>query len=210
MRKLIYVPVIHTEADMGSVAEPLKKEYIQRYGPKKWDEHTSAIDSMWRGIRQRIFNLGLDYNRTKIYQDGLPVCNKELAIVSDLAQAGNENYKIILELVQRGAKLIGTEDPEFLLEEYRYIKAVTKINNLEEKEEAIKKYEKKAREILKKRDEYIANSISKTLMERETGILFIGMRHKVDEKLPKDVEVSYLIYRLPFKESYKNDKAQTH
>jgi hypothetical protein len=202
LRKLIYVPVIHTEADMGSVAEPLKKEYIKRYGTEKWDEHTGAINSMWRGIRQRIFDLGLDYRKTKIYQDGLPVCNKELAIASDLAQAGNENYKIILELVQRGAKLIGTEDPGLLLEEYNYIKDVTKINNIEEKDKVIQKYEKKAWDILKRRDEYIANRIAKTLLEEEIGILFMGMRHRVDEKLPKDVEVSYLIYRLPFKESY--------
>ena len=191
---------------MGSVAVPLKREYIKRYGAERWDEHINTIDSMWQGIRQKIFDLGLDYTKTKIYQDGLPVCNKELAITSDLAQAGNENYKIILELVQRGARLVGTEDPGLLLEEYNYIKGITKIDNLEEKDEAIQKYEKKAWDILKRRDECIANRIAKTLMEGETGILFMGMRHRVDEKLPKDVEVSYLIYRLPFKEAHKVER----
>ena len=142
-------------------------------------------------------------DKTKVYQDGLPVCNKELAIASDLAQGGNENYKIILELIQWGAKLVGTEDPGLLLEEYNYIKDVAKIDNLKEKEKTIKKYEKKARDVLQRRDEFIANKISKTLMEGETGILFMGMRHRVDEKLPKDIEVSYLIYRLPFKEAHK-------
>ena len=203
MRKLIYIPVIHTEADMGSVAESLKKEYIIRYGMKKWDEHIEAINSMWQGIRQKIFDSGLDYHKTKVYQDGLPVCNKESAIASDLAQAGNENFKIIFELIQRGAKLVGTEDPGLLLEEYSYLKAVTKIDNLEEKEKAIRNYEKKALDILKRRDKYIAERINQTLIEGETGILFIGLRHKVDEKLSKDIEVSYLIYRLPFKESCK-------
>ena len=188
---------------MGSVAEPLKEEYIQRYGPKRWKEHIGAINSMWQGVRQKIFELGLDYNKTKVYQDGLPVCDKELAIASDLAQRGNENYKIILKLIQLGAKLVGTEDPGLLLEEYNYIKGITKIDNLEEKEKAIKKYEKKARDVLQRRDQFIANRISKTLMEGEVGILFMGMRHRVDEKLPKDMEVSYLIYRLPFKETHK-------
>lgn len=203
MRKLIYVPVIHTEADMGSAAEPLKREYVERYGQKGWDEHTSAIDSMWRGIRQKIFDLALDYDETRIYQDGLPVCGKELAIVHDLAQAGNENYEIIWELTQKGATLVGTEDAKLLLEEYNYIKAVTGIDNLEEKEKAIRKYEKEALDILNRRDEYIAQRISETLLEGETGILFMGMRHKVHEKLPEDMEISYLIHRLPFKESYK-------
>jgi hypothetical protein len=203
LRKLIYVPVIHTEADMGSVAEPLKKEYIQRYGLKRWNEHIDTIHSMWHGIRQKIFALELDYKNTKVYQDGLPVCDKELAIASDLAQAGNENYKMVLELIQHGAKLVGTEDPRLLLEEYSYIKDVAQIDNLEEKEKAIKEYEKKAREILERRDQYIADRITKTLRDGEVGLLFIGMRHQVDEKLPQDIEVSYLIHRLPFKESFK-------
>ena len=202
MKKLFYVPVIHTEADMGSVAEPLKREYIQRYGPKKWQEHINAIHSMWQGIRQKIFALELDYKNTKVYQDGLPVCNKELAIANDLAEAGNENYKIISELLQRGAKLLGTEDPTFLLEEYNYIKDVAQIDNLEEKERAIKEYGKKAKDILEKRDQFIADRITRTLMEGETGILFIGMKHQVDEKLSGEIKVSYLIYRLPFKANY--------
>ena len=202
MRKVIYVPVIHTEADMGSVAEPLKKEYIQRYGLKKWNEHIDTIHRMWLGIRRKMFASELDYKNTKVYQDGLPVCDKELAIASDLAEAGNENYKIILELIKRGAKLLGTEYPGLLLEEYNYIKDLAKIDNLEEKEKAIKEYEKKARDILERRDQYIADRIAKTLKDGETGILFIGMRHQVDEKLPEDIEVSYLIYRLPFKENY--------
>ena len=202
MKRLIYVPVIHTEADMGSVAEPLKKEYIQRYGLERWQEHISAINSMWLGIRQKIFALELDYKNTKVYQDGLPVCDKELAIASDLAEAGNENYKIIAELLHRGAKLLGTEDPELLLEEYNYIKDVAQIDNLEEKERAIKAYEKKAKDIIERRDQFIADRITRTLMEGETGILFIGMKHQVDEKLRQEIEVSYLIYRLPFKENY--------
>jgi hypothetical protein len=203
LRKLIYVPVIHTEADMGSVAEPLKREYIERYSLKSWEEHINIINSMWRGIREKIFALELDYNRTKIYQDGLPVCDKELAIASDLAQGGNENYQIVLELVKKGAKLLGTEAPELLLEEYNYLKAISAIDDLEEKEKVIKEYESKAWDILERRDQFIAKRISQTLKDKETGILFVGMRHRVGEKLPEDIEISYLIHRLPFKESYK-------
>ncbi len=202
MKRLIYVPVIHTEADMGSVAEPLKKEYIQRYGLKRWSEHIDTIRSMWLGIRQKIFALGLDYKKTKVYQDGLPVCDKELAIASDLAKAGNQNYQIVWELMQRGAKLMGTENPQLLLEEYKYIKNIAQIDALEKKEKAINEYEKKAADILERRDQYIADRITLTLKDGEIGILFIGMRHRVDEKLPEDMGVSYLIYRLPFKENY--------
>jgi len=202
LKRLIYVPVIHTEADMGSVAEPLKKEYIQRYGLKRWNEHIDTIRSMWLGIRQKIFALGLDYRKTKVYQDGLPVCDQELAIASDLAKADNENYKIVWELIQRGAELMGTENHELLLAEYNYIKDIAQIDALAEKEKAIKEYEKKAADILERRDQYIADRITLTLKDGETGILFIGMRHRVDEKLPEEIGVSYLIYRLPFEENY--------
>ena len=97
---------------------------------------------------------------------------------------------------------MGTEDSGLLLEEYNYIKNIAEINNLEEKEKAIKECEKKAADILERRDQYITDRITQTLREGETGILFIGMRHRVDEKLSQDIKVSYLIYRLPFKESY--------
>jgi len=36
MRRLIYVPIVHTMADMGSEAEALKQESIKRYGRRRW------------------------------------------------------------------------------------------------------------------------------------------------------------------------------
>lgn len=38
-RRLIYVPIIHTEVDMGSLAESFKKEYMKKYGTHKWEQH---------------------------------------------------------------------------------------------------------------------------------------------------------------------------
>lgn len=188
---------------MGSMAEPLKREYVQRYGQNRWDEHIEAINSMWQGIRQKVFDLRLDYGKTRVYQDGLAICQKELAIANELALAGNENYGIIVELIQRGATLMGTENPRLLIEEYNYIKAISETVDLSEKDKLINKYEIKAGELLHDRDEFIAGRINETLLEGETGILFMGMKHRVEEILPKDIEVSHLIYRLPFKESHK-------
>ena len=51
-----------------------------------------------------------------------------------------------------------------------------------------------------KRDKFIAGRIEKSLTEGEIGILFMGMQHTVDKHL-KSVKISYLIHRLPFKES---------
>lgn len=199
MRKLIYIPVLHTQADMGSMAEPLKKEMISRFGEAKWREREGAVDSLWQGISRKIKGLRLDYFRVRIYQDGLPVCGKEWEIVRDVAGLGSKNHQLILELIEKGAKIEGTEDPELLIQEYQFIKELTKIADPGEKKRAIKKYQKGRDALLKKRDQFIAQRIDKTLQDGDKGLLFIGLRHEIDKFLPKDIRVSYLIYRLPFK-----------
>jgi len=197
MRRLKYIPIIHTGVEMGSLYETLKAEYIRRYGPKRWEEHNKIIEDFWQGIRKKVFELDLDYQKTRLYQDGLPVCGKEMAIIEELVKMGSHNHQILMELIQLGAKLEGTEDPNLLLEEYTYLKdASAHLDDPKGKS----KYQRLAGSLLQKRDSYIGQRIDKTLQEGETGLLFIGISHRVNEKLPKDVEIEYVIYRLPFKE----------
>ena len=184
---------------MGSMYGILKAEYIKRYGKKKWEEHNIIIEDFWQGIRNKAFDLSLDYPNTRLYQDGLPVCGKEMAIIEELVKMGSRNHQILMELIQLGAKLEGTEDPKLLLEEYAYLKNASA--DLD-KPEVKRRYQRLAKSILQKRDSYIAQRIDKTLREGETGLLFIGIAHRVNEKLPKDIGIDYLIYRLPFKEGF--------
>jgi len=199
MRRLIYIPVIHSEEDMGSMAGPLKHQYIQQFGIAKWREHIHTVEDMWKGIRQRISALRLDYKKVKIYQDGLPLCGKELEIMEDVARLGSHNYAIILELVKKGADLVGTEDAGLLVEEYNSIKKLVGITNVQERRLALKRMQKRRDELLVERDRFTANRISETLGEGETGILFSGIEHEIDKYIPKDIKVEYLIYRLPFR-----------
>lgn len=53
-RRLIYVPIIHTEVDMGSLAESFKKEYMKKYGTHKWEQHLKKINDLWMGIEERL------------------------------------------------------------------------------------------------------------------------------------------------------------
>ena len=184
---------------MGSMYGILKAEYIKRYGKKKWEEHNKIIEDFWQGIRNKVFELDLDYQNTRLYQDGLPVCGKEMDLVQELVKMGSRNHQILMELIQLGAKLEGTEDPKLLLEEYAYLKNASA--DLD-KPEVERRYQRLAKSILQKRDVYIGQRIDKTLREGETGLLFIGITHRVNEKLPEDIEIDYLIYRLPFKEGY--------
>ena len=202
MRELIYVPIIHTQVDMGAMSDSVKKEYSVRYGRGKWQQHITAINSMWDGLRLKIFGLNLPYKKVRIYQDGLPVCGKELEIVRETAGKGSLNHKIVLDLVMKGAKLEGTEDPALLLQEYHNFKQLYQHSDATEKKKAIDNYRKMSDNLLMKRDKFIAGRIHSTLAEGEIGILFIGMQHTVDKYL-KDVKISYLIHRLPFRESYE-------
>jgi len=184
---------------MGSMYGTLKDEYIRRFGTQKWEEHNRIIEDFWHGIRNKVFDLSLDYPNTRLYQDGLPVCGKEMDLVQELVKMGSRNHQILMELIQLGAKLEGTEDPKLLLEEYDYLKkASAHLDDPKGK----RKYQRLAGTLLQKRDSYIAQRIDKTLREGETGLLFIGIAHRVNEKLPKDIGIDYLIYRLPFKEGF--------
>ena len=201
MRRLIYVPVIHTEMDMGSLSETLKREYIKKYGSKRWQWHQRVVNDMWQGIRKKILGLKLDYKRTRIYQDGLPFCGEELKIVQDIAASGSQNYQIVLDLIKRGGKLEGTEDSNLLSEEYEYLKQMGKTPRNQGEASTTGGDNGKGDDILAKRDRFIAKRIADTLRQGEMGMLFIGLKHKVNEILPRDISITYLIYRLPFKES---------
>src|SRR3989304_3777959 len=120
MRTLIVLPIIHTEQDMGSLLEQIKQEYVTRYGHEKWTEHLKSIDELWSGIRRMNPALERPYTRVRLYQDGLPLCGKEADIVKEVAARGGQNHQLLVELMEQGARLMGTEDPDLLLREYQF------------------------------------------------------------------------------------------
>ncbi len=192
MRWLIYVPMVHTMVDMGSEAETLRREYVRRYGEEGWIRSRLAIEGIWEGIGKQILSLKLNSRRVRIYQDGLPVSGRELQILAEVAARGSRNYQIVQELVQRGATLEGTEDPALLVEEYRYIKAITTAKDRAERKRAQEEYAREGRRLLRERDAFISRRIDETLKDGEVGILFLGSLHRVDQHLPADIQVEYL------------------
>ncbi len=118
MKRVIHIPVVHTLADLGSLGESVRAGYLQRYGAAGWGERQRAVGKFSGDVRRAVEALPLAWPSARIYQDGLPVCGKEEQIVRELAAAGSANHQLVLELVGRGASLVGTEDPELLLREY--------------------------------------------------------------------------------------------
>ena len=192
MRRLIYIPIIHGEIDMGSLADRLKEEYIAKFGEDKWREYLNVADELWNEIRMRLERLNLDYKKVKLFQDGLPKSGKEMDIVRELGEKGSANYKLLLNLIEKGAQLIGTEDPQLLIREYNHVKDIVKETGVADGSERLEKYREIGALLLSERDGYIAGRINESLEQGETGILFIGIAHKVDKRLPEDIKTEYL------------------
>lgn len=210
LRRLVYVPILHAREDSGqarlqryaqsaaadgrAVSESEKSGAMDR----EFIADDSAVGEMWAGITAKIEELNLPWNKTRIYQDGLPVSGKELEIVTRLTDNGSWNHLLILNLLKKGAKLEGTENMDFLMREYDLLNILLMKNSGAEQSAAMAEYQAKSRELLKLRDEFILNRFKATLREGEVGIVFMGVMHRLDKMLEKDFLISYVIYRLPF------------
>jgi len=193
MRRLILIKIIHTSTDMGSMGEGLVKEGMAKIGREKWLENQKKIEKFWDDLEKEIDGLGLDYSKTRIYQDGLP-CGGELGlrIVRETADKGSKNYRIVRKLIERGAAIEATESLELLRKEYEHIKALITAKTPEDKADAARRYDLIKDELMQERDAYIAKAIDISLKDDETGVLFIGASHNIIPGLAKDIEVKSL------------------
>src|SRR5271165_4905287 len=186
MAHLLHVPVVHSSAEMGSAASGYKAAFIARFGEQKWRERSKEYTAIWHVIRDGIDRVikrrGAALPQVKLYQDSLPVCGQEVALVEQLAAQGSENHKLLAELMQRGAILVGTESPKLLLDEYRLLQVPNHT-------------EAQAATLLEQRDRFIAERIDVTLGEQELGILFMGALHQVHHYLPPRITVEHLPIR---------------
>lgn len=187
MRRLIYIPIVHSEVDFGSLTHNLRKRYIDRFGLSGWRDRIKGVDAVWEEIRRKVLALEIDFHRVKVYQDGLPICGRELEIVRDLARQGSKNHLLLMELAESGATIMGTEDAQLVVEEYLRLR-----DGLERDGEGENRVSP-GEDLLGRRDLHIAKRIRETLGEEEIGILFIGLLHRVDEALGQDIEITYLL-----------------
>ena len=200
MRHLIYVRIVHSPADMGSLSEKLRADAIGKIGKDRWDEHLVKIKQFWEELEMEIFALDLALEKTKIFQDGLP-CDGELGlkIVHETAKQGSQNYRIVEKLIEQNAGIVATESPALLIEERELVIAMLGASSPEELNKAEAAYKKRKDWLLEERDSYIASRINSTLRDGESGILFIGAEHNVLPKLDGDIDVHDLVKESPKK-----------
>ncbi len=188
MRTLLYVPIIHMSADLGSLAKNFTNRGIKDLGEDVWEEHRKTVSMFWESITA--FFEAMPVAGFKIYQDGM-IANGEIAekIIEAGVRSGSKNYEIIRRLMGKGAILIKTEDLALVKEERDWLLRITQARTLPEKLKAYLGFRGAKNHLLKRRDSYIAQTINRTLGQEETGILFIGAYHEIIPRLDPDIAV---------------------
>lgn len=195
LRTLIYVPIIHTPADMGALQGSVVQAALEKLGRTGLTRKMQRIEAIWTEIERIINGLSLSFDKVRLYQDGLPVCGREAEIVTELAQAGSRNHQLLLGLMAQGATLMGTESGELLVQEYQLsLQSLTsrppRAGGVMARRRAL------GDSLLQQRDHFIAQRINETLLRGETGILFLGMLHAPASFLHQDINVIYPLHRL--------------
>lgn len=188
MKQLIYVPIIHMKADLGSLGEQVKQKGIQQLGNAVWEEHIETVGKFWASIAKHFENLKVE--GWKIYQDGL-VADGEIGqkIVEESAARGSENYRIVLQLINQGAVLIKTEEIKLVKAERNGLLKIVQAESATQRIMAAADYKMHKESLLRQRDLFISQRIQETLLQGEHGILFLGAYHNILDKLPDDISI---------------------
>ena len=190
MRKLFYIPIVHNQADLGSSVSQLSSEGEEKYGKDAWQNHIKSVDISWNNLEFEIYKQigGIPFDKIKIYQDGLPIIGEiGIKIIKDASDKGSINYKIIDNLISKGANIELAENKDLLIKEYNLITDIIKSDTIDSKLKAYAMYQAMSEQLLLDRDKYISNQINLTL--NDVGIAFFGAAHFIIDKLDSDIEV---------------------
>jgi len=188
MRRLLYVPIIHMESDLGSAASAIGSKSAALCGEERWAKHKETVAKFWENLAA--YFESLNATEMKIYQDGLPA-DGELGrrIIEEGARKGSKNHELILNLMKNGAEIRKTEDVAFLKEEYECITKLAQAKSIFKRAPAYAAYKLRTDHLTEERDKFVAKAIGETLKEGETGVLFMGSYHNVLPYLPEDIVV---------------------
>ena len=185
MRKLLYIPIIHVDSDLGSAAASVNKRSVEICGKERWERHKEVVTLFWDKISD--YFRKIDPEGLEIYQDGL-MADGQLGrrIIEEGAKRGSRNYQIILDLIERGGEIRKTEDIELLKKELHRILQLAQADPEMEADAALQNRLDGER-LMEERDRFIAKTINETLNNQ--GPLFMGAFHNVLSHLADDIEV---------------------
>jgi hypothetical protein len=188
MRTLLYVPIIHTSADLGSLAEEVHRKGLENFGENMWRDHLRTIDGFWDALF--LYFDSINVSGAKIFQDGMVADGDVgLNIIQEGEKAGSKNHQLVSKLLHRGALLMKTEDFNLVKKERDRLLKMIRAKTTVEKLFGLFIYKLTKKLLLNQRDDDIARRIDLALDEGETGILFIGAYHHVQPRLARDIKI---------------------
>lgn len=189
MKKLLYCPIIHMSADLGSLAHEATKRGMAALGEDLWKKHQETIRGFWQTMEDYLNSI--EVSGFKVYQDGM-AADGEMGkkIIEEGVKSGSKNFEIVSSLLKRGAILVRTEDFNLLKLELDRLVKISKAGGVIRKLAAYIEYMWTKKGLLRSRDEFIARRINETLKDGETGILFVGAYHDVHRWLASDIQVA--------------------
>ena len=171
-KKLYFVPLVSPMAQVD-----LKE---------KQGEFEKKVEDYWRQAKQQIENLEFKMGQvTNIYHEFVTKEGEEG--LKEIENLNKGSFKVVKEMVEKGAKLCAIEDEEILKETLDWQRFIMMgIESKNAKRIAFEAYNK----INKVRNEHIVNRIAETLQEGAAGVLF-ALENNQFQFLP-DIEVFYI------------------
>jgi hypothetical protein len=174
---------------MGDLGDQVTRATLVKVGQRGLQRKLKTIEQVWDRLEAALARLDLFYDRVRLYQDGLPVCGREIELVLELAQRGSRNHQFLQRLMAQGATLMGTESADLLRQEYDLARQNLPAPDRGRSAAAVVRCRDSSAPLLAQRDQFIARRINNTLKAGETGILFLGLLHAVERYLDQDIRV---------------------
>ena len=166
-RKLYFVPLIYC----GKEAPP---DYTEKY------------DEYWRQVENQISDLESKLGKVaRIYHELIPAGGEDGS--KAIKELNEQSYQVVKSSLDNGAQLEAIEESELLTEFIDWNRCLA--TGLQNQKVFAKVYQSFA-DAGKKRNEYCAGQIDKTLKSDEVGILLMREGHQV--QFPSDIQVFYV------------------
>ena len=199
-RTLYYVPMIHTAQELGELGPAIKDIKETVYGEKAARADEREIEHLWHFIRWRVFETVPNVPGLIIYQDGLPVGPREkiraLFALTLADYPASPLFRLMKELIDRGAILEGTEDIALVRKRIQVCQEISRLliryQNPKDVEKFITQKMTEHDDLIKRADQFIANRINETLPPQARGLLFMGLHHRVDEEIRRQQDAGLL------------------
>jgi hypothetical protein len=182
--------------ELGKIEKPSVEEFLKGrklyfiplvyQGEEAPDEYLEKYIKYWEQVEKQIAELELKLGKiNRIYHELIPAGGEDGS--KAIKELNDKSHRIIQTCLDKGAQMEAVEDGDLLTEFMDWSRCL--IVGLQNQKVFTKVFESYT-EVGKKRNEYIAGKIDKTLKTDEIGILLMRENHQV--QFPSDIQVFYV------------------